>query len=56
MLYYTILLLVGNDIMPQTTMEVTLMAGLLVIGEAIVEIILGGLTSQMNLMDSNFKY
>ena len=40
--------------MPQTAAEVTLMAYILVIGEGFIEMILGGLTSQMNIMDSNF--
>jgi len=55
MLYYTILLLLGNDIMPRTKIEVTLMALLLVFGEAYIEMILGGLISEMNMMDQNFK-
>ena len=57
MFYYTVLLVYGNDIAPQTQDEITLCTYLLFIGAFTIAVVFGGITSEMNkALDMHKKY
>ena len=54
MLYYSILLIIGNDIMPATDNEFKICSILLIFGAFVEAYIIGGITTEMTRGDSQY--
>ena len=55
MLYYSILAVIGNDIMPSTLNEIHVLSAVIFFGAFLEAYIIGGITAElMKVLDRNF--